>query len=222
MNKLSEAAQKILDDRAEAWEYLLFAQVLEDELALARRRVDLVAASVPGSAPIEEPSELGSWCMGKLDEFMALLHRLPLLVKRLEQQAFGPPGKPGDPETIHLLAQEIALLFREALQWHRNVAGTPVIRRFTDVREAIARLGTDAIQPVETYPKLIRDRIAQVLREPPPPGTVVQLSLELAEPDTESVLAALSEALGVPREELEADGTEVSAFEAWFQDEQGW
>ncbi|WP_051222907.1 toll/interleukin-1 receptor domain-containing protein [Conexibacter woesei] len=139
----SEAEQhRMASERPRAWEYMLFAGVLEQgrlrlepkwhdqELQLARgRRRDV---------PDDEVADFVSRQMGVVTRQLTALDRL--LSAETQEQAFGAPGQPGDPVRITHLANSILGVYEALLDWSAELRNTSVPRIWSDAIDASASM----------------------------------------------------------------------------------
>ncbi len=113
---LKDETVRIALKRASCWEYLLFFQVLTDEIAgyeSLRQAVGLGIA--PNSNEKLEFSETMSWFQRRLDDIQGILDRVKTVFKKDFPLAIGPPGKPGDPVAIVLTARKMGLIYKHML-----------------------------------------------------------------------------------------------------------
>jgi len=123
----AEQTQSLLETRPAGWEYLLFAGRLvqgKDALDLTRRNHVLELPSGP-YRHLEGDEVIGylSREFGRLSWMIEPMQR----VFAAQEDAFGKPGEPGDPDLIEHFAAWIVGTYRQLLHWSADVrsVGTP-------------------------------------------------------------------------------------------------
>lgn len=122
-NRLSEKATKIVINRQQGWEYALLAQVVTDEIenqkVLAPTLLStIMTESTPIIFKIDTGVSLGNFCAwmeAKINELDDLGRHFPNLLAADNQDAFGLPGQPGNPEKIVQLGIRVGELYSDVL-----------------------------------------------------------------------------------------------------------
>src|SRR5262249_21378814 len=107
-------ALRIALDRPPNWEHLLFAVALRDGVAHHRRlaRTHALKMSIGFGEDVQSPLE---WIQARFCDAQRLATTLTELMNGTLQDAFGPPGIPGDAGAIVFVADTMADLYRDAL-----------------------------------------------------------------------------------------------------------
>jgi len=205
----SDAQTRLVIERPQYWEYLLFAGVLvqgkkaleakwEDyELRLPggpRREVD------QGAAP-----EFFQREMDLLTERVGALDRI--LAPAVWERAFGTDDEHADPARIENFALRIIKLYEWMLDWAAELRNTSVPSAFTEIRDVTARFVDRPLKDMRKFIDRVQDQIAR-LPELAAGGTVeqpVRLTLELKMEADPEVSEHLEKAWEKARQAL--DGT---------------
>ena len=178
---LSEGALAIATERPKLWEHRLFAQVILDEIAVGQGG----ECAPPDVEPIQF-SALGLWSSQKLEEFVAIAEELASLVNMDHEDAFGPPGKPGDASTIVELARKIGAYHRRAIKWADAVRCTPVNSAYAELPRLLAQQATALCHGLEAFGRTLLEQIDDALSAPTQggPRTInAALSVDLVNSD---------------------------------------
>jgi len=98
---LQGAPLRIVIDRPIIWEYRLFSEVLNQEIARAKQeKMDLRYQIAFGKGEHFDQFEVFSWLRRKSGELGRLISAAETIVNTALNEAMSPPGVPGDPEAI--------------------------------------------------------------------------------------------------------------------------
>jgi hypothetical protein len=195
--ELNGKALRIVWERPEAWEVLLFGQVLVDEVeACAEIRREHHLGLVFGSGEhISDPTDAVAWMQPKLNEVRRMIDAFNVIMGQQLQQALGPLGTPGDPEAIVFAAKKVGALYRHAIEWSQAIRRTHVPECFQPVAEAMAGFTDDVISRVEEFGTNILTQVPVALaRRGKEPPEVLDLTLVLTLSNEEGFHAALQKA----------------------------
>lgn len=138
-------------ERPVAWEYRLFFQILDDEIAASKelkRQYQLGLTLGPG----ERVSllDIGTWSAPCTHELQRVVDVLNHAINVHFPEAVGPPGQAGSVEQIVSVARLIGEAYREALEWSFRVRRTTGHERLRPVVDALARFPDDLLAKVES------------------------------------------------------------------------
>jgi hypothetical protein len=123
---LNDNVIRIALERPPQWEYLMFFQLLTDEVSSyesLRHAVELGIA--PKTAKrLLTLEESHSWGQVQLSDLMELVQETKTAFVRDFQIGVGPAGKPGDPVAIALAARRLGLLYKQILDFSVSFATT--------------------------------------------------------------------------------------------------
>jgi hypothetical protein len=158
---------RILLEKPGAWEYLLFAQTLIDEVdsyADLKRRYQLGIALGPSDdVPI---LDLQAWWRPRVAELWAIVSAVAKLVNEAARDAFGPPGTPGDPRAIVFVAREIGAAYGHAIEWSLRVRRSTGHEHLLPVLTAMASFPDDLIQTIEALGPQTQQKIQSAIEAP--------------------------------------------------------
>lgn len=125
---LPGSALRLLIERPSYWEYLLFAEVLDSGIkSLADLKRDWQYRLALGPGARTKPREFLARVQDKFAEARRLCENLTTLFNVAWPSAMGSHGKPADPEAVVYVAERIAAVYRDALDWKLDFErlGTP-------------------------------------------------------------------------------------------------
>lgn len=150
---LSSAALDIVENRPIAWEYLLFAQVIIDEIEeLGRKNLAGAVYEPRYYSPLLSVFNLPDWANSRLDEFLKLIAELKALLNssKEKEKAFGPPGKPGNAYAIVTFSRRVASYYRNARGWSTMIRYySSADPRLADLLERMASLADTITSGIE-------------------------------------------------------------------------
>lgn len=196
VEKLSAEAYRIALEKPVAWEYRLFLQCWEDENG---RHSDLYRRYKSGtSLGISEyvaGTNATTWFGTRLHEISNLARSVETLVNECASAAFGPPGQPGEVESILWTARELGLAFKTALEWCITVRRAHIESPFEPAATELSGFADGVISQLVEFPKVGLDRLSAALQiaSLESPQQVI-LSLNLASPNNEKFLTSFKTA----------------------------
>jgi hypothetical protein len=182
---LPGSALRLLMERPSYWEYLLFTEVLDSgirRLADLKRDWQWRVALGPGTKL--KPSEFLARVQGKCQEAQRVGANLATLFNVAWPDAIGPPGKPADPEAIVYVAERIAAVYRNALDWKLDFErlGTP--EELCRLKSLASCLCDNMVAQVEEYSSKLKALTSEAVRAVRLGGKAeVKLTLTLTVPD---------------------------------------
>jgi curved DNA-binding protein CbpA len=161
VSSLSPAARKLATEQPPGWEYLLFPQVLQDEIdaCAALKQSYLRGASL---GPREKVTRAGlqAWADPRLKHLDRLVADIESAINVRLPPAFGEPGEPGDLHELVAVARLVGARYREILEWSLRIRSADGPRGFDAVAGALARFPDDVLAKVESAGRPLRDRTA--------------------------------------------------------------
>jgi TIR domain len=158
-----EQRERLVSERADWWEYRLFAgRLMEGLLALEDKWQDH-ELRLPGGSR----TTLGA---GSVAEFisreMAWLGRQVATVKRILapailERAFGAPGEAGEPEQIEAAARRVVALYESLLDWAARIRNTDCGSEDEEVIELTAQMVDQPLREIREFIQTCADQIAR-------------------------------------------------------------
>lgn len=208
LDSLSPRAFRLAVEEPKGWEWLLFAEVLADEVAALhtlRREYDL---HLLYGAEHVSVSEVADWAQTRLAEIMRFTESASKLLNESAMEAFGPSGTSGNAKEIVFVARQVARIYEESLRWAQRVRS---VRPPGDVWEPLfdilATFSEDLIKKIEPLGPQMREQVraaidASALRAPGDPPITIGLEITFEPPRSEELIAAMTAAyasIGVGR-----------------------
>ena len=192
---LSPSAQLILENRPPAWEYLLFAKVLADEVQLTNPAF-LRAFGSRRSATGERVvvADVPLWIQERCADARALVQTLGVQMNSALQVALGPPGESGDPGALIAVARRVGACYAGAVEWRARVRGVALPRGWAPVRQALTPFCDGLVSEIDGFsPRLtalIADRAAG--REPVGASAALTMKIEIPPGAVDAFEAAMA------------------------------
>jgi Domain of unknown function (DUF4062) len=152
LGELSGKAFRLALEKPKAWEQLLFAQVLADEVARSEAlRHEHRLGIALGSGERVSLESIGGWIQLKAAELSRIVSALTDLVNAHLSAALGPPGLPGDAVAIIFVAQRVAAVYSAAIEWAQHVRRTQAPDECGALLYELARLPESMIEEIERF-----------------------------------------------------------------------
>jgi hypothetical protein len=165
---LSPEALTLAMDQPLGWEYLLFPQVLQDDIdSCADLKDSYARGAALGPPEYVSKSAIQAWAQPRMKRLDRLVADIESAVNLRLPPAFGEPGEPGDPGEIVAVARLVGARYRETIEWSLRIRCAEGPRGFEAVVDALAHFPDDVLAKVESAgrPLLLRakDGIARAL-----------------------------------------------------------
>lgn len=186
-DELGREALLIARERPEAWEFLLFAQVVQDEI-----RKNVAVEQDGSDDPLEERvsfPDIGRWAKEKTDALRNTAEEVTELITSDHPEAYGPAGEPGNVWAIMRLSKEVALYHKKALHWKKSVANAHVDPECEKLRDALARYADPLIRALEGFGPKLRRTVKEAVNAPPGSPKVIEMTFKLESPDSAAVFS---------------------------------
>jgi hypothetical protein len=189
---LAPQALRILMEKPKGWEYLLFAQILGDEItALQQKRLDVeLKISFGDTFHLDDVHQLTSWISEKCSAMTSIAQ-----VERAMNDGFikaiGEPGQPGDVERIYHLTKRIANGYEGILDWTLQFYRVSTDDRFKRIVELASTLSGNALSEIEDFSRSLYGTLQGHIENGPTyaPGTAINITLKLTVPPIDELLA---------------------------------
>lgn len=176
------AEQRALISQAPAaWEYLLFASVLQQgKQRLEPKWRDFRTGYGRRSGVYHSKSSGMRRISGAFDDMRGIIGRMMrVFPANIQEEAFGPPGIPGNSDNIIHLGGRIVSAYEEILDWASDIRGEAYPESIRRAAELAARM---AIRPAEDIRDFIDRAFSEVSKVPdllalPDPHIEVSLAL---------------------------------------------
>jgi Domain of unknown function (DUF4062) len=181
LRDLHGEALRLALEQPKAWEYRLFGQVLSDEVEASEdllRQHQLGILLGPGE---RAPSEgMGHWIGTQIAELERIVAAADILINQSLQEAFRPPGTPGDIAEIVFVARQLGAAHRHAVEWSQRLRRAHVPERFESLINEMAKFSDNVIEQLGNFGPNVLRQLEEGLANLPGPGEeprVVTVSL---------------------------------------------
>ncbi len=157
---LSPEAFKLATEQPLGWEYMLFPQVLQDEIdTCAELKTAYLRGDALGSRETVSRATIQAWSGPRMKELDRLVADIERAINVRLPPAFGEPGEPGDLNEIVSVARFIGARYRDTIQWSLRVRSATGPRGFQAVVDAFARFPDDVLAKVESAGRPLLKRV---------------------------------------------------------------
>lgn len=187
LRRLTGSALRLVIERPAGWEYHLYSQVLQDRIAgLADLKRDRELGVVLGDHEHVGPERILAWAAAHQDEIGQKLEAVNTLFRQdVIEDSFGAPGEPGTPEKIVYMADRLAALYRETIEWSLRCLRVSTDEEYKGLLALIAKEVDNVISEIEGFSNSLQAEMTDLLSNPPAKDEVrhINLVLELTYPD---------------------------------------
>jgi hypothetical protein len=188
---VSREALRLATEKPRGWEYLLFAQVMLDEIRKAKRDLARGNTAPPEPSNINSMPEFLDWASSRVAEYQSLLSHVSEVNMTNDNPAFGPPGQPGNISGIVSLSRKVGYLCQRAADLSQNIAETPLPLVFHDVARELQRFSEVFIESGEKFAKQFLEKVQDAVTKPPGSRVVIDMTWKIDSPDQEKLQWAL-------------------------------
>lgn len=166
----TEYTQKLVLEHEDYWEYLLTAELLKTRLEPIRQRfADLDKGLLYKRTIRMKGEEYISWISSRCDDLLSMITAINTVFDEKIPEAWGPPGEPGDALKIKRVADNIAIVSEDLLEWEIEVKFTTPPEAFSRVKELVANWASPIFDQLET----ISSKLSDIFKVPNPEGEYV-------------------------------------------------
>lgn len=185
--ELKPKALRLVIEKPIGWEYLLFAQLLQDNIELYFQKKLDVELGISFGEPIilKEVSEIIKWTQIKLDWISNIARQITAAINSGSIKALGNFGEPSDiPRMIHL-TKRIGDSYNQLLEWKLEFLRVNIDDKFKRLIDLLSELASNSIKEIEVYSNSLYSQIENLIKNSENyRGTTVELTLTLTVPDS--------------------------------------
>ena len=182
LESLTPKAKRLAAEKPKAWEYLLFFEVLSDELERrykAAETAEVMSLTKPSERVAGDVSQAIGLLQTVLEDFTQMIRELEDLLNVSANAAFGPPGQAGDIEKIIRVAKEFAGVYERMLKCmyrlHQETFSGPAAKVAIENEKALRPI----LEKIRRFPAESVQQIENAFAQPNESGTPVTLNLRL-------------------------------------------
>lgn len=157
------AQEQLIRDEPQWWEYRLYAGALMQgriELEGKWHDHELRLPRGPRRMPSESPSQFLSRETAELSRFMETLDRV--FDPGILEQAFGPPGQPGDSRRIVHVARGVIQVYESMMDWAAELRSASLSSDYHEILELTARMADGPVRQTRDFIQRSADQIARI------------------------------------------------------------
>ncbi len=189
ISSLGPKAFRLALEKPIGWEWLLFAQVLSDEIAThGSKRLDTeLGISFGEPTPLDEFQDVTAWVFSRFRWIATTVEQLSKALNVGFLKAVGEPGEPGDLKRIIHLAKRIGDGYEQLLDWKLQFLRVSCDDEFEPLMRLASDFSSNAIQEVEEFSANLYSTIEGHIKNinTYEKGTVITITLTLTVPDTD-------------------------------------
>ncbi len=158
-------------EKPDAWEYLLFAAALKDNLdKLDDLRYDMkYGITFKNAILYDEPKEIIDFVQMKCGELGNRVNLLNKILNNAFQEAIGEPGTPGNAEYIIYVAEKLVEVYKSVHEWSLEFRSIIVPDEFQNLLLCASQFSQSVIEDIENfisdYDKRINDAVLGIGEE---------------------------------------------------------
>ena len=140
-------------EKPDAWEYLLFAAALKDNLdKLDDLRYDLkYGITFKNAILYDEPKEIIDFIQMKCGELSNRINLLNGIINNAFQEAIGEPGTPGNAEYIIYVAEKLVDVYKSVHEWSLEFRNIIVPEEFQNLLLCASKFSQSVIEDIENF-----------------------------------------------------------------------
>lgn len=144
----SYLAQQIVIDKPRFWEYKLTVELLRTELGdVVTKWKRLQRGLIVRNGSIVSPENIFEWIEAKNNDASRIANALHPLLRSLNE-AFGPPGHPGDEREILEICRLIVAAAQNLLEWEIEIRFSHVPNKYREVVDAMSGLAGRVLEDI--------------------------------------------------------------------------
>jgi hypothetical protein len=175
---LGPRALRIALERPRAWEYRLFLQSWIDQVEKRRSQIKEYRSGLTlGPAELISADSAPGWLQTRIHELQGVADSANSLISSSAQEAFGPPGQPGNADDIVWVTHMLAAVLDSLLIWAKRIRCARFEAPFTAIGAQLALFVDDLVRQFETFPVDCLLRLEQALDLPPGNAQTVQMTM---------------------------------------------
>ncbi|MGH2777389.1 MAG: TIR domain-containing protein [Actinomycetota bacterium] len=157
-----EAIEALMTERTGDWEYLLLAGLPRQNMdKLEPKYRDFKMGYARRTGVHVERDDLLQYVQTATGSINAIIENFDVVLDtKVQEQAFGKPGEPGDVDRIIHLAERFVSVYEDFMDWSTELSGAST--RIGEGSEALRALALLADNPVDTCRKFISDFVEQM------------------------------------------------------------
>lgn len=198
--KLSNSAVKLLLDKPESYEVLLFLQMMQDELEkykFLRNDCDY-SITIKSGPSISNLHDFAKWQDEKLSQVDKIIDNINRLFDAFHH-FYGEPGMPADVNGLYYVAHRFGELYAFLNRWVIDVRSIYTPDSYSEVVKALSDIPLMAINQIEKYPsenmKSIQNALLKIENGEMERGSTLVLNMSLSV--DENALKKYKTAMGV-------------------------
>lgn len=163
---LSAAALRLAVEKERGWEYLLFAQILADQVTSYQDKKFDVELGIGRGKPIilESKAAMVEWMS---DQLAWLSHNARVVEQTFERGwilAIGEAGEPSDLRRMHHLASRIGEIYEQFLDWTIDCRRASAGDEYARLISLLADLSQTPINDIEEFASSLLPRIRELIQ----------------------------------------------------------
>ncbi|WP_281557790.1 DUF4062 domain-containing protein [Thalassomonas sp. RHCl1] len=150
-NKYPPIAARLVIEKPEGWEYLLFAELCKSYMDdLKYKKFDLeYGLSFNDVVTIDDPLEVFEWISSHNSEMLKLIRITTTLINTAVTKSFGEPGVEGDYEKIQYVSQRLIEVYGQIIDWKLSFTTLEVDNEFGPILTVLSGFPDDSIFKIE-------------------------------------------------------------------------
>lgn len=167
VSSLGPKSFRLLVEKPNGWEWLLFAQILSDEInSHDSKRLDTeLGISFGEPTPLHELHEMTAWVSSRFGWMSATIEQLSKALNTGFIKAVGEPGEPADVRRIVHLAKRIGDGYEQLLDWKLQFLRVSCEEEFERLINLASDFSSNAILEVEDFSSSLYTNIENYIKQ---------------------------------------------------------
>ena len=188
LTHLEPKSLRLAIEKPKGWEWLLFAQVLKDQMErYSSKRLDSeLGISFGEPIVLDEIHDVTLWVSSRFTWISATIEQLSNALNTGFIKAVGEPGETGDIQRIVHLATRIGEGYEQLLEWKLQFLRVSVDEEFKRLVSLTSKISTNAINEMEEFTSHLYYKIDGYIskRDTYSEGTAITITLTMTIPET--------------------------------------
>jgi hypothetical protein len=188
ISSTSNKALQIMTDKQDGWEFLLFAELLNDYMKKCENvKRDLVYGNPLGERIVlENPTQIVSWVKEHFSLLESIVHSMTRLLNEELPIAVGKRGQPGDTKHIHYVAKRFIEGYKNIIEWRLKFLSLNVDPTFGKFLNLTSNLALNAIKETEEFVSRSHKETNEIFNSPyyTEEKRVIRFKIDLGIPDS--------------------------------------
>ncbi|MEW8626789.1 MAG: DUF4062 domain-containing protein [Candidatus Thiodiazotropha sp.] len=191
LTELQYKSLRLAIEKPKAWEYLLFAQLLQDSIdKYSGKKLDVeLGISLGDPIVLDDIQEITDWTSSRFGWITNTIQQLTAAINAGFIKALGEPGEPSSIERMIHLTSRIGEIYNQLLDWKLKFLRVVVHEDFKKLIELTSEMSSNAICEIEEFASNLYAQIETTFQNAHEyeEGTQITMTLTLTAPENDEL-----------------------------------